>query len=98
MNNLPNLPFNLNNFNTGTGVKVNLGEQKVNKSFPAKTISASEIDIIKIIDLYSEKKVIAYCKLPLGIVTLWEGAAYDAIGQWTDQDVRTRILEIVNNI
>jgi len=30
-------------------------------------------------------------------ITLWENEIYDAIGQFTDEDVDNRILEILNN-
>jgi hypothetical protein len=42
-----------------------------------------------------EKKVIAHTS-EFGSVVLWEGDAYDAIGQWTDLDVTARIKEIYN--
>lgn len=29
-----------------------------------------------------------------GKITLWEGAAYDAIGDWTNADAENRIIEI----
>jgi hypothetical protein len=30
-------------------------------------------------------------------ITLWEGSAYDAIGQWTDTDVTNRLNELYNS-
>ena len=27
-------------------------------------------------------------------VVIWEGAAYDAAGQWTDSDVQARLIEL----
>jgi hypothetical protein len=89
-----NLPIT----NRKPGFDVNLGENKPLKSFPARTLSADKIEIDHIIDYYADKKVIAFTKSVLGRITLWEGDAYDAIGQWTDQDVTDRIIEIVNNI
>lgn len=39
------------------------------------------------------KTVDAYTR-QYGPIRLWEGDAYDAIGQWTDEDVTTRLLEL----
>jgi hypothetical protein len=77
------------------GLDVNLDHATVIKSFPARTISADKIVIEHIIDYYTQKKVVAQTKSVLGQITLWEGDAYDTIGQWTDQDVIDRIKEIV---
>jgi hypothetical protein len=52
-----------------------------------------EITIQEIVDNNSRKEVKAYTE-ELGIVTLWTGAAYDAIGQWTDADVVARVKEL----
>lgn len=52
-----------------------------------------EININEIIDNAERKTVRAFTK-ELGVITLWEGAAYDAIGQWTDASVLKRINEI----
>lgn len=52
-----------------------------------------EININEIVDSAERKTVRAFTK-ELGVITLWEGAAYDAIGQWTDASVLKRINEI----
>lgn len=52
-----------------------------------------EININEIVDNAERKTVRAFTK-ELGAITLWEGAAYDAIGQWTDASVLKRINEI----
>lgn len=59
-----------------------------------KTISSITIHSITDTSLM-EKKVIAYTS-EFGQVVLWEGDAYDTIGQWTDLDVTARIKEIYN--
>jgi hypothetical protein len=64
---------------------------------PKKTKLVSEIKIVSMTDFPLTKKVIVNT-IELGRITLWEGDAYDEIGQWTDSDVNARILEIVNNI
>lgn len=93
---IPNLTFNLNpNQTIRPGLDVNLNGTTVLKTIPARTISADKIIIEFIIDNYAQKKIIAQTKSILGQIVLWEGAEYDAIGQWTDQDVINRIKEIV---
>jgi hypothetical protein len=42
------------------------------------------------------KKVEAYTR-QLGSIILWEGDAYDAIGQWTDADAQARLAELLSN-
>jgi hypothetical protein len=52
-----------------------------------------EITIEEVVDNNSRKEVKAYTK-ELGILVLWTGDAYDAIGEWTDADVVTRVKEL----
>jgi hypothetical protein len=52
-----------------------------------------EITIEEVVDSNSRKEVKAYT-LELGILVLWTGDAYDAIGEWTDADVVTRVKEL----
>jgi len=53
----------------------------------------TELTIEEIVDNNSRKEVKAYTE-ELGILTLWVGAAYDAIGEWTDADVVARVKEL----
>ena len=53
----------------------------------------ADIYVDHYIDSPSYKTVDAYTK-QYGAIRLWEGAAYDAIGQWTDEDVTARLLEL----
>jgi len=91
------IPENFN-FNTQPkeGLTVNLPKEVVLKEIPATQIKATQIKIARIVDESANKKVIAFTD-KLGKIVLWEGAAYDAIGQWTDLDVQARILELYNN-
>jgi len=52
-----------------------------------------EITIEEVVDNNSRKEVKAYTK-ELGILVLWTGDAYDAIGEWTDADVVARVKEL----
>jgi len=56
-----------------------------------KTIT--EITVNQVTDLPEQKRVEVYTN-ELGIVTLWEGEAYDAIGQWTDTDVINKLKSL----
>jgi hypothetical protein len=56
-----------------------------------KTIT--EITVNQVNDLPKVKRVEAITN-ELGIVTLWEGAEYDAIGQWTDADVINKLKSL----
>lgn len=72
---------------------------KVVPAVPEYTISTPSLNIEKIEDLPNEKKVIAYTDhQDARIIVLWEGEDYDAIGQWTDDDVINRIKEIYENV
>ena len=91
----PILPFR-NRATIQDGLKINLGQEKVLKTIPARNITINEIEIKYIVDFYDQKKVVAYTNSILGEIVLWEGDNYTQIGQWTDQDVQNRIFEILN--
>lgn len=57
-----------------------------------KTIT--ELTIEDITDNSNRKTVKALTK-ELGQIVLWEGDAYDAIGQWTDADVTARVNDLL---
>jgi hypothetical protein len=60
----------------------------------AKTTTINTLTVNRMVDLPGQKIVKAFIgELPTP-VTLWEGAAYDTIGQWTDQDVIDRLNEL----
>jgi hypothetical protein len=56
-----------------------------------KTIT--EITVNQVTDLPEVKRVEAITN-ELGLVVLWEGEAYDAIGQWTDTDVINKLKSL----
>ena len=68
--------------------KVVLQEEK------SKTIST--ITIERLVDLPKKKLVRCFIEELDEPVVLWEGAAYDAIGQWTDADVQARLTTLYN--
>lgn len=92
------LPENFNEafkpkLNTDKGLTVDFPNEVVLKEIPATQIKATQIKIKQIVDESENKKVIAFTD-KAGKIVLWEGAAYDAIGQWTDSDVQARIIEL----
>lgn len=80
------------NFNDNS-LKVIFNDDIIIKRHEVKEIKVSEIKIRKIIDESKLKRVTAYTD-KLGVIVLWEGDAYDNIGQWTDTDVQNRIIEM----
>jgi hypothetical protein len=56
-----------------------------------KTIE--EINVLELKDFPEQKRVEAITDV-LGIVILWKGEAYDAIGQWTDTDVINKLKSL----
>lgn len=64
------------------------------KALGNRDVEIDKIEIRKITDDPYRKTVIATCNNHPMVIKLWEGAAYDAIGQWTDTDVVNRVLEL----
>lgn len=60
-------------------------------------VEIDKIEIFQLIDSPAKKTVTAICRYQPMIITLWEGSAYDAIGQWKDSDVTRRIQELYSN-
>lgn len=56
-----------------------------------KTIT--EITVNHVTDLPEQKRVEAITH-ELGLVVLWQGEEYDAIGQWTDTDVINKLKSL----
>jgi hypothetical protein len=59
-----------------------------------KAVDVSKITVIRVVDLPKQKVVRCFCEELDEAIVLWEGDAYDAIGQWTDGDVLNRIVEL----
>ena len=69
-------------------MKVTLRREKIIESNNAKIVT--EITVTRLIDMLAQKQVVALTS-EAGAIVLWEGVAYDEIGQWTDTDVADRI-------
>jgi hypothetical protein len=72
---------------------VNLPVEVVVREIPSIQIKSSSIEILSIEDKQSQKKIVVNTK-ELGQITLWESDSYDRIGQWTDSDVESRLIEL----
>jgi hypothetical protein len=59
-----------------------------------QTATFSSLTIQRMIDLPAQKKVVVYLQQVNEPITLWEGASYDSIGQWTNTDVANAILAL----
>jgi len=64
---------------------------------PAKTKTITELTINRVVDLPGQKIVRAFIQELDAPVVLWQGAAYDAVGQWTDSDVTARLNALYNS-
>jgi hypothetical protein len=68
--------------------KIVLQEEK------SKTISSLTIN--RVVDFPKQKMVRVFVEVLDEPVVLWEGAAYEAAGQWTDSDVIARLTALYN--
>ncbi len=87
--------INRNEIITNSGLTVSFETEILLKEIPAVQIKTKSIEVLKIIDEFTNKKVVAFTK-NAGIIILWEGDQYDEIGQWTDDDVKAKIASIYN--
>lgn len=74
-------------------MKIQFDSKKIITIVKAQTKDFTEIEVMQVTDFNERKKVVANIK-DIGQVVLWEGADYDAIGQWTDTDVVNKLKEI----
>jgi hypothetical protein len=71
--------------------------EKIIREVPAYQLKIDKVEIRYVQDDMANKRVTAITRGVTGTVVLWEGQAYDVIGQWTDQDVEDRIIELFSN-
>ena len=83
---------NLNN-ESFSGLTVSLPSEVVVKEIPAFQVKTNKIEITEIVDDSTKKTVTAFTK-QFGRVVLWEGATYDSIGQWTDDEVKSKLISM----
>lgn len=59
-----------------------------------KKVTITKLTIQRMVDLPAQKKVVCFVKEIPNPIVLWEGQAYDSIGQWTDVNVLARLREL----
>jgi hypothetical protein len=62
-----------------------------------KSKTVSTLTVNRVVDLPKQKIVRCFIEELDDAIVLWEGAAYDAAGQWTDADVEARLTELYNS-
>jgi hypothetical protein len=75
-----------------SGVTITLSGNTIIQQVPSYQIRLNKIIINAITDSPTTKTVSAQTNV--GIIILWSGNAYDAIGQWTDTDVSNRVKQL----
>ena len=86
-------PNRRNTQNQYSGLVITLPTEVVVKEIPALQIKTSSLEVLSVQDIPSMKKIVAKTK-QLGDVVLWESDSYEKVGQWTDSDVETRLIEL----
>ena len=59
-----------------------------------KSKDITKLTVARVVDLPKQKVVRCFCEELEEAIVLWEGAAYDSIGQWSDVDVQSRLAEL----
>jgi hypothetical protein len=62
-----------------------------------KSKTVSTLTVNRVVDLPKQKMVRCFIEELEEAIILWEGAAYDAVGQWTDANVEARLIELYNS-
>jgi len=62
-----------------------------------KSKTVTSLNVNRVVDLPKQKMVRCFIEELEDAIVLWEGAAYDAAGQWTDADVEARLIELYNS-
>jgi hypothetical protein len=75
-------------------MKVTIENPKTVVVVPEQTKTVNEINIKRMVDFPERKMVVIHTDQFGEPITLWEGDAYDAIGDWTNADVEARLKEI----
>jgi len=86
-------PNRRNTQNQSEGLIITLPTEVVVREIPAIQIKTSTLEVLSVEDLSNQRKIVANTK-ELGPIILWENQMYDRIGQWTDVDIETRLIEL----
>jgi hypothetical protein len=77
-------------------MKITLETPVIKQIVAPQSITLTELNVQRVVDLPEEKIVRCFIKELNEPLILWEAAAYDAAGQWTDTDVINRIIALIN--
>lgn len=75
-------------------MQINLSNPKKVVLQEEKSKTVNTLTVVRVVDLPKKKAVRCFVEELEEPITLWEGAAYDAIGQWTDANVEARLTEL----
>jgi len=75
-------------------MQINLSNPKKVVLQEEKSKTVTTLTVNRIVDLPKKKIVRVFVEELDEPVVIWEGAAYDAAGQWTDSDVQARLTEL----
>jgi len=75
-------------------MKVEITNPKTIVVTEQQTKTYNELTVKKLVDFPEKKKVVAFIKEVKNPVVLWEGVAYDTIGEWTSANVSERLSEL----
>ena len=75
-------------------MQINLSNPKKVVLQEEKSKTVTTLTVNRIVDLPKKKIVRVFVEELDEPVVLWEGAAFDAAGQWTDTDVQARLTEL----
>lgn len=75
-------------------MQINLTNPKKVVLQEEKSKTVNTLTVARVVDLPKKKIVRCFVDELEEPITLWEGAAYDAIGQWTDTQVQERLTEL----
>jgi len=75
-------------------MKITLTSPKTVVLQAEKSKTITTLTIQRVVDLPQKKVVRAFVQELDEPIVLWEGAAYDAAGQWTDADVQARLTAL----
>mgnify|MGYP006276448627 CR=1 FL=1 len=76
--------------------KITFSEPIVKKVMGGVELKTTELEIKKVIDNPATKQVAALVE-GNELYVLWSGEAYDNIGNWTNENVETRLREMIAN-
>ena len=75
-------------------MKITLSNPKKVVLQEEKSKTVESLTVNRVVDLPKRKIVRVFVEELDEPIVLWEGAAYDAAGQWTDSDVQARLTEL----